>query len=173
MSALPRLPFAFPPAAAALLALAALGCEARGPGGADNVVNVEDDDAAMNAAVAEARATVGRFTAALADPAPGQVGFSVKLPVTEGETTEHMWLDAVRYEPDGGGRFRGVLNNEPRGLTGVSLGDELTVPADGISDWMYVEDGRLAGGYTIRALRDRLPPGERAAFEAQAPFRFE
>jgi uncharacterized protein YegJ (DUF2314 family) len=39
-----------------------------------------------------------------------------------------------------------------------------------ISDWMYVENKKLIGGYTIRVLRDNMPPEERREFERSVPF---
>ena len=47
---------------------------------------------------------------------------------------------------------------------------EFTYPQ--ITDWMYVEDGRLVGGYTMRAIRDRLSSDARAKFDAGSPFAF-
>jgi uncharacterized protein YegJ (DUF2314 family) len=41
-----------------------------------------------------------------------------------------------------------------------------------ISDWMYIEDGYLVGGYTTRVIRDRMTPKERTAYDAQAPYKF-
>jgi len=38
---------------------------------------------------------------------------------------------------------------------------------------MYVDSGRLVGGYTIRVMRAQMSPEERAAFDAEMPFRIE
>ena len=38
------------------------------------------------------------------------------------------------------------------------------------SDWMYVDHGKLVGGYT---LRDRLSPSERPEFDRSVPFKVE
>jgi uncharacterized protein YegJ (DUF2314 family) len=47
------------------------------------------------------------------------------------------------------------------------------VVAERISDWMYVHEGRLVGGYTIRVMRDRLSPAERLRFDQGLPFKIE
>jgi len=41
-----------------------------------------------------------------------------------------------------------------------------------ISDWMYIDDGYLVGGYTTRVIRDRMTPEEREAHDAEAPYKF-
>lgn len=41
-----------------------------------------------------------------------------------------------------------------------------------ISDWMYIEDGYLVGGYTTRVIRDRMTEEERKKHDAQAPYKF-
>ena len=43
---------------------------------------------------------------------------------------------------------------------------------DDITDWMYIEDGRLIGGYTTRLLRERMSPEERKQLDASAPYKF-
>jgi uncharacterized protein YegJ (DUF2314 family) len=42
-----------------------------------------------------------------------------------------------------------------------------------ISDWMFVQDGYLIGGYTTKAIRDRLTLAERATYDESAPFKFK
>ena len=53
------------------------------------------------------------------------------------------------------------------------VGDELHAPVDQISDWMYVEDGKLVGGYTLRVVRDSLTEEQQAAFDSNLPFKIE
>jgi uncharacterized protein YegJ (DUF2314 family) len=89
------------------------------------------------------------------------------LPVKDGENTEHMWLSPVRYD---GKEFHGTINNEATLVKNVKLGDEASVEPSQISDWMFVEKGKLVGGYTIRVLRDGLSAEERKEFDASVPF---
>jgi uncharacterized protein YegJ (DUF2314 family) len=134
---------------------------------ADKVTYVADDDPRMNAAIAKARATVNTFIVALKSPKAGQTQFSIKMPVTEGKHTEHMWLFPVDYD---GKKFHGPINNDPDLVKNVKIGQEMTVDPTQISDWMYVEKGKLVGGYTLRVLRDAMPPLERAEFDRSVPF---
>jgi uncharacterized protein YegJ (DUF2314 family) len=138
--------------------------------GQPDVVSVEDEDAAMNAAIAKARETVGEFTTALRNPPRRAMGFSFKMVFEEGEHVEHIWVSDARFD---GTQLHGTLGNEPLNITSVKLDDPVSALPAEVSDWMFVEDGALRGGYTIRALRDRLSPAERAEHDAQMPFRFE
>ncbi|MEM6798359.1 MAG: DUF2314 domain-containing protein [Planctomycetota bacterium] len=137
---------------AALLALlvASAGCVAE----RSDVIDVADDDPIMVKAIDDARATVDQFIAALKSPKPAQNGLSVKALVEEGETGEHMWLTSLSYAD---GVFTGTINNAPAALTSIKFGDQFTVPKDEISDWMFIEGGKLVGGYTIRALIELSP----------------
>ncbi|NLS90618.1 MAG: DUF2314 domain-containing protein [Planctomycetaceae bacterium] len=134
------------------------------------VTYVEDDDPRMVAAIDQARSTVDQFIAVLDGPKPTQSAFSVKLPVKSGDEVEHIWVLPVRYERS---RFFGTINNEPVSVTTVKIGDEISVAKDQISDWMYVEDRKLIGGYTLRALRDSMSEEERREFDQSLPFTIE
>jgi uncharacterized protein YegJ (DUF2314 family) len=72
-----------------------------------------------------------------------------------------------------GKNFVGEINNEPEKVTNVKLGDKATIPKAEISDWMYLENGRLVGGETMRVLRDSLSPAEREQFDQSVPFKME
>jgi uncharacterized protein YegJ (DUF2314 family) len=58
-------------------------------------------------------------------------------------------------------------------VKGVKLKDQASVAPSAISDWMFIENGELMGGYTIRLLYSRASPEERGRLKAQAPFRLE
>jgi uncharacterized protein YegJ (DUF2314 family) len=137
----------------------------------DPVVNIAEDDASMNQAIATARARVGEFIPLLQKPGPDHSDFSVKVPIHDGDKTEHMWLTPVRFD---GTKFVGAINNDPEGVHTVKLGQEISVPKAEISDWMYVEmyveKGHLKGGFTLRVLRDKMGAKERQEFDREFPF---
>lgn len=153
-----------------ILALVPLGCGSRDQGPVDKVITVKDDDAKMNAAIAKARATVDDFITALHSGRKGRDGFSVKKQFSDDGKHEHMWLTEVTFD---GKRFHGVVNNEPGMVKNVKMGQKAFVERGKISDWMFIDNGRLKGGYTLRVLRDNLPPDERAAFDKQMPFKID
>ena len=49
----------------------------------------------------------------------------------------------------------------------------ISVPAEEVFDWMYVDNGKLVGGYSLRALRDKLSGKQREAFEKSMWFSFD
>jgi len=136
----------------------------------DRVTQINKDDEAMNAAIAKARETVDTFIVRLKSPQSGDTIFSVKVPIADSANTEHFWLTNVRFD---GAKFNGTINNDPVKVTHVKLGQNWSVNRDEISDWMIVSNAKLIGGESIRALRSKMSPEERAAFDAQAPFKIE
>lgn len=136
----------------------------------DPVSMVAADDAAMNAAIDKAKQSVSQIIDALSNPKPGQSEFAVKVGIEDDGGVEHMWVGDVRYE---NGTFIGILNNEPQMVTSVKFGQKMTVPESEISDWMYVDNGKLVGGFTIRVLRDTLSDEEKAEFEKAFPFELD
>jgi uncharacterized protein YegJ (DUF2314 family) len=81
-----------------------------------------------------------------------------------------MWLAPVTYD---GRMFHGTVSNVPTTVKSVKMGEQAAVSPSKISDWMYLEHGKLVGGHTIRVLRDTLSPGECADFDKQMQFRDE
>jgi len=138
--------------------------------GEPDIVYVDDTDPMMLSAISKARSTVGQFIEALSKPQPSQSRFSVKVPIRDGDSTEHMWLIPVHYQD---GKFSGTIDNEPDKVKTIKLGDTIDVKTQEISDWMYVDNGKLVGGYTIRVLRDAVPPEKRREFDRSVPFTIE
>lgn len=138
--------------------------------GNENVSMVEKDDPEMNGAIAKSHQTVQQFIDHLSKPGPGETGFSVKVPVKEGGTIEHFWLSGTTCD---GISFRGRIGDAPYMLKRVKEGDAWTCRVDEISDWMYLKNGRLVGGESIRVLRNKMSASERAKFDASAPFKID
>ena len=135
-----------------------------------NVVNFDLDDPGMEAAKAEARRTVHELIARLdAGDRLEYPAVKAALPV-EGGSTEHVWLSDVRYEE---GMFVGTIGNVPQHASGFSEGEVMRVSPAEISDWSYVEDSLLVGGYTIRYIRSQMSPAQRKRLDASVPFRIE
>ena len=133
-------------------------------------VHVHDSDKAMHQAVHEAQRTLGTFMAALASPKAGQTGFAVKKRCIEGNQCEHLWLAEVRFD---GRVLRGKVANNPVDTKSLRLGQKVAVLPEEISDWMYVENGRLVGGYTVRAYYRTLSAAKKRQFAQNLGFRLE
>ena len=134
----------------------------------DDVHGVDSKDAEMVSAINKARSEFGRFLAAFTHPAEGQQSFLVKVAFTEGDQVEHIWLadlDLSAAKPTG------VIGNEPE-IKRLHFKQRVEFDPKYISDWMYVDHGKLVGGYTTRLLRQRMSPEERKQFDASVPYAF-
>jgi len=131
---------------------------------------VQNEHAAMHQAVIKARKTVGKFINALKHPAAGQTDFEVKKPFVQGSDVEHIWLSDVQFT---GSRFQGRVDNAPRKIHGLKVGQLVSVNPNEISDWVYLDNGKLVGGYTIRAHYNELTPDQKKEFDRQADFRIK
>ena len=136
-----------------------------------NMYTVNDDDRQLEHAVRHARRTVGQFITALQTLPPNSRDFQVKkLFVAKDGTAEHIWLADVKFT---GNRFVGVVDNRPNKIAGLKLGDREAVNPDELTDWSYVQNGKLVGGYTIRVLYTEMSDQEKQQFAKQADFKIE
>ena len=134
---------------------------------ADKVIHFQEDDPKMNAAIDKARATVNTFITALNTHKLGQSGLAIKMMFKDGTNIEHMWVGHVSYD---GSKFHGTVSNDPENVKTVKMGQKASVAPSEISDWMYIDNKKLVGGYTLRAMRDAMEPAERAELDKSMPF---
>jgi uncharacterized protein YegJ (DUF2314 family) len=127
-------------------------------------IKLPNADPKMEAAKAKARATLAQFWEKLERPGPGEEGFALKvsLPYSPRDT-EHIWTKDVERKD---GRITGVINNRPRDVKTVRLGQRIEISEDQISDWMFIRNGKMVGNYTLRPLLERMPPAEAARYRA-------
>jgi uncharacterized protein YegJ (DUF2314 family) len=123
----------------------------------------EANDPAMILAVAEARRTLPIFWTQLDDQGQHTSDFRVKLGLTTPNgAVEHLWAEVTGRTDD---KVSGVLLSDAFDLPLVE-GAVVTESITKISDWSYFKDGRLYGGYTMRAILDRLSSRDRAEYTA-------
>lgn len=98
---------------------------------------------------------------------PGLDVACVKLAFTQeinDETiVEHMWINDINFD---GEKIYGILVNDPNELTNVSNGDEVEIPFNQISDWLFASQGKTYGGFTIHAMRSEMTEAERQEHDA-------
>jgi len=135
----------------------------------DHVTAVKSEDAELNAAISKAQSTLTNFIATLISPKANQKYFLVKGKFTSGDNVEHIWVADVAYD---GKVFRGVIANEPEKIRGLSFKEPVEVQPTQVSDWMFIQDGKLVGGYTSRVLRDRMTAQERRELDAKIPYSY-
>ncbi len=135
-----------------------------------NIVTTGDDDAEMNAAIEKAKSSFTDFTTAFSSKKSRFTSFSVKVPFVTTEGNEHIWISEISKQKD---NYFGIVDNLPESTSEVKLGDKIKIEPAKISDWMFVEDGKLRGGYTIRLIRKRMTEEERKEFDTDLPFVIE
>ncbi|QUL37021.1 DUF2314 domain-containing protein [Erythrobacter sp. JK5] len=118
----------------------------------DPIVEVDQTDAAMNAAKDEARETLDQWLAVLADPPEGASDILFKFPLGG---WEHIWVGNVARDGD---TLTGNLANAPHS-EGYAYGDPVRVPLTQVSDWTWRDaTGYVHGHRTTRVLFDQLDP---------------
>jgi uncharacterized protein YegJ (DUF2314 family) len=136
----------------------------------DPVVKLKAEDPEMNAAISTAQASITNFMAVFRNPHTNQQYFLIKGKFTAGDVVEHIWVADLRYDS---GVFHGVIANEPESIPGLRFKQPVEVQLAQISDWMFVQGGKLVGGYTSRVLRKRMSAQQRRELDAHIPYRYE
>ena len=115
----------------------------------DELAFVAKHDPVMAAAMGKARATLPDFLALSVAPKPDMQAFSVKVAIHDGDDAEYFWITPFT---DDNGQFSGVINNTPRMIHSVKMGQTITFDRSDIVDWMYLDGGKMKGNYTACAL---------------------
>ena len=147
-----------------LAAMTALAIPAASVAQDSSYIKVPNADPEMEAAKAQARATLGHFWDKFTNPGPGESGFAFKVALPYGSnSTEHIWTKDIERRD---GKITAVINNVPRDVKTVRLGQRIEVADAQISDWFYLRDGKMVGNYTMRPLLKRMPPQDAARYRA-------
>jgi uncharacterized protein YegJ (DUF2314 family) len=115
----------------------------------DELAFVAKSDPVMAKAMSRARSTLPEFLSTAAAPKAGMDGFALKVAIREGNNAEYFWITPFT-EKDG--QFSGALNNTPREVHSVKLGQTITFDKSEIVDWMYMDGEKMKGNYTACAL---------------------
>jgi uncharacterized protein YegJ (DUF2314 family) len=115
----------------------------------------------------DAQDTLPGFFKALARGA-GAAHFCVKYPLPADEGSgidrEQVWLTGIHFK---NGMHYGIIANAPRHLSGVKKGDKIIFDMDAVTDWMYIRDGKIIGGDSIKYLLEQIPEGQRGGRERE------
>lgn len=132
--------------------------------GEPTVYSVNDNDSEMNETIRTANLTLDKFKAALKSSNPSYKYFALKTRFKTPNGGEHIWVSNITITNN---KYFGVVDNLPKVAVDVKLGDTIQITNDNISDWMYVDNQKLRGGYTIRLLRKRMSESERKQFDEE------
>ncbi len=106
-----------------------------------------EDDPALEAAAEKARATFPDFVEAFRSGNGSE--FSAKFSFADGQNIERMW---VAVDEINGNAILGTLGNEPGVVTNICEGDMVTRTLKELEDWLYMNEGQMVGGFTVRAM---------------------
>jgi len=120
------------------------------------------DEKQMDAAIAKAKSSVQDFIDEL--QAKNADSYSVKAPITDKHGTEHFWVTDVTYKD---GAFSGLIGNDPGIVKNVKFGQPWTIKKEDISDWMYIKNEMIHGGFTIEPLLGTFPKEEAEAIRSK------
>src|SRR5438045_2350434 len=127
----------------------------------ESVVQIDEDDPRMAAAVTEARKRLPDFVGAFGKAKDGYQ-FSVKAPFSDPankEESEFMWVHVCRVDFDA---VHGTLLNDPEYVKSFKYDDVVRVPMEEIVDWVYTDGETSVGDFTAKVLdeaaRGALPP---------------
>lgn len=129
----------------------------------DELVFMQDEEPAMRRAFMVARETLDAFLESARRSEPNLTGFSLKVAITEGKDTEYFWVN--NFESQDGQLFVGEINNEPRMVKSVRLGQRYSFARSQVVDWTYIDkqQRRMVGNFTLCALLTKEPPKEAEA----------
>ncbi len=109
----------------------------------------KDQDAALSAAILQARASIRKFFAAHRLPRHNQTDFRIQAVFNSGEEREYLWLTELDFRTR---PATGVVSEKPR-TKAVRYRQRVPFLPDQMTDWMFHEDGRPVGGFTTRVLQ--------------------
>lgn len=124
-----------------------------------SVINVDEDNAAMNAAMAKAKQTFGFFVDNWKTMKSDSCAIKVRVPTSD-DGIEHIWFEPISVNAD---QLEGVCSNQPRDIPGLKMGDRRSFSTDDISDWMILDGNDCYGGFTIEVMT-KLAPDEAPPF---------
>jgi uncharacterized protein YegJ (DUF2314 family) len=131
-----------------------------------SIIDVRTTDPEMNVAIAHARETLPTFWASYEAPKPAESGHSLKVRFpTGGSRGEHIWMADVKKLPNGS--YSGRFANQPRDLPRKRAGDLVEFKQADISDWMFMRNGKIVGGETIKPLLKSMPKADADALRAR------
>jgi uncharacterized protein YegJ (DUF2314 family) len=125
-------------------------------------VEVGQSDKEIEKITDNARRSLPIFFRNLNRPENGANNFYVKYPLSsddggvEPKVREQVWLGSIRLKNDA---YYGTPANTPRSH-GRKM-KRVNIDTDKITDWMYIQDGKIIGGRSIKYLLEKIPEDQR------------
>ena len=110
-----------------------------------------------------ARGTFDQFWTRISTDRRGLDAISIKVAVPHDTGSEHLWMTGCQSAD--AQSFDCVVSNEAVNVP-LKLGSRYKFERAAISDWMYRQEGKIHGGYSIRVLLPTLPEQQAKAMTA-------
>ena len=111
----------------------------------------------------DARSTLPVFFRLMARAGAAGSSYCVKYPLpasdTSGYCSEQVWLSGISFKD---GTYYGTLAGIPLYQEGLKKGDTIPFSADSVTDWMYIQNGKITGGESIKYLLEKIPENSRS-----------
>jgi uncharacterized protein YegJ (DUF2314 family) len=121
-------------------------------------IEVEQSDKEIERIAENARRALPTFFRNLARPEEGAGNFYIKYPlIADDGGIEQVWLGSIHLN---GGVYFGRLANTTK-LMESRKGSSIIIDTDKITDWMYIQDGKIIGGRSIKYLLEKIPEEKR------------
>jgi uncharacterized protein YegJ (DUF2314 family) len=151
-----------------LCAVLLFSCEKPADPPEATVILADHDDAEIARIAEDARSTLYVFFRYLNRTGSGKNNCYVKYPFTvdddSGVNREQIWLTGIQFK---NGRYFGILAGVPLHLGGKKKGDMVIFDMDAITDWMYIQSGKIIGGESIKYLLEKIPEDQRSDRERE------
>jgi uncharacterized protein YegJ (DUF2314 family) len=125
-------------------------------------IAVESADEELAKIAEEARGSLHDFIQTLQRPGPGEGEFCVKYGFDaeqgSGFDKEYLWLSDISFRD---GFYFGKIVNIPQYIPYFKQGDTVSFMIDDVVDWMYQDNGRIAGGKSIKYLIEQIDEEDR------------
>jgi len=130
-------------------------------------------DMEMNKASFEARRMSPVFVSNFLSKKSGQSDFYVDTIFSnDSGSGEYLWIKVESVDRQKN-EYAGSLASEPDNIEKLKIGSPCQGSFANIRDWMFVENGKLVGGYTERVLYSHYSEKEKEIFKRDSKYRIE
>jgi len=139
-------------------------------------IEIGQNDKEIERIADNARRALPIFFRNLARPEKWANNFYVKYPLSsddgsvEPKVREQVWLGNIRFKNNS---YYGTLANTAKSIDSRKKGDTIIINTDKITDWMYVQDGKIIGGQSIKYLLEKIPEDKRGVDQRKILRMFE
>ncbi len=123
---------------------------------------MDSQSAEYQNAISQAHETLSKFRAMLPEDGSPMFEAMVKLKLRDGDNSAFMWLANTRLDGNG---FIAEIFEVPEFFPNVEVGQQFSVGATDLVDWMVNEGGVLHGGFSLRLHRSKLSETEQKQFD--------